>query len=108
MSWRDRWVKKLALQPRPSSVKQEGEPELEQRSPGAASGIIKQAKSPGSRVRFSAEDDRLLRSYVTEAAAAGRRIKGNKIYEELAEQVSHCIPRITTTVCLTTDAVPAS
>lgn len=42
----------------------------------------------GTRMPFSAEDDRILYDWVTDTERKGGRIKGNKLYEELAAIVS--------------------
>lgn len=41
-----------------------------------------------SRVRFTKEDDKLLTNYVKERAGGRHGSSGNKIYQELAEEVS--------------------
>lgn len=44
---------------------------------------------PRTRVRFTEEDDQLLTRYVKERVRAGKKERGNIIYLELEEEVSH-------------------
>jgi hypothetical protein len=103
-SWRDRWVKKLSLLPRPKAGNEDhdgGEDELddanEPPSPPTAAQVASQEpnrkattpKGVGSKTRtpFTEQDDKLLESYVGKCLAKGGRVLGNKIYLDFAEQV---------------------
>ncbi|KAJ9132148.1 Telomeric repeat-binding factor 2-interacting protein 1 [Pleurostoma richardsiae] len=103
-SWRDRWVRKLSLLPRPNLPEATSD-DVEAPAPPPPSAVAPQRTasraavqrqphypqpSQGSpRVKFTGEDDQLLLDYVQEARRNGKSVKGNKIYEELAEEHPH-------------------
>ncbi|KAL2021689.1 hypothetical protein VTK56DRAFT_6781 [Thermocarpiscus australiensis] len=107
-SWRDRWVKRLSLlyeegsevppqtQPPPRSwlVRESGvAPTSTAPSMGstsrAAPGQARRPSAVPGRVRFTEEDDRILREYVNLRVQQGEKAKGNRIYQELEEEYPH-------------------
>ncbi|KAI0015057.1 hypothetical protein F4780DRAFT_784509 [Xylariomycetidae sp. FL0641] len=75
-SWRDRWVKKLRLLPRPSVA--EDEFDLPPRNVQSA------GTGPRIRAKFTNEEDRILIEHVRDSLSEGLGLGGNKIYAELA------------------------
>ncbi|ORY61397.1 uncharacterized protein BCR38DRAFT_411274 [Pseudomassariella vexata] len=112
-SWRDRWVKKLSHVPRSSVPDDEGSPSggapaatpvaalgsapspsagratPTSSQPGTQNSRPSGGPSPGSaratRAKFSEEEDQLLIDYIRECKENGKRLSGNTIYQELAE-----------------------
>lgn len=72
-------------------------------SNGRAGPAVRAAK--GTRVPFTAEDDRLLETWVTDFKRRGGRILGNEIYIQLAEVVrpplSIYVPRRSVDILMT-------
>ena len=93
-SWRDRWAKKLSKLPRPNLADAElpvpaNDPPRLRQSPRRVPRKSQDGHSESvARVPFTEEDDKLLLKYVAEIRAANEPVRGNKIYEALAEEVS--------------------
>jgi len=69
--------------------------ELEDHRAGPASHVVREVGSRGptrkGRTPFSAEDDRILKSWVTDGERAGISVKGNELFKQLEEKVVfHC------------------
>ncbi|GAB1315656.1 hypothetical protein MFIFM68171_05866 [Madurella fahalii] len=113
-SWRDRWVKRLALLhekdlpaaplqiPAPSGPRSVVMPEATtaavppataaQRTASTAKGTpegVQRPDAPRGRVRFTEEDDKLLTNHVLQRCRDGEKEKGAKIYMELAAKYPH-------------------
>lgn len=110
-SWRDRWVKQFSHLPEeslrsyldtadPPSSPPAQQTDLPRQSaapsvppPGSRPRVPPVSQSPPQRVAprkrvpFSGEDDEILLEYVAQQVAAGRSDLGNKIYQELEEEV---------------------
>ncbi|KAK8069836.1 hypothetical protein PG994_006452 [Apiospora phragmitis] len=97
-SWRDRWVRKLSMKPRPNVPSEESkaqhaeEPEpMAGRQRTSASSQSQTPPSPAkqekkSRMRFTAEEDRQLTEYVLEKTANTGKDRGNKVFQEHANE----------------------
>lgn len=94
-SWRDRWLKTLALRNKMPAQQQAQQPDPPSSSPPSKSkrrGPLRPGVDPDrvvkSRIPFTEEDDSILRDWVKAYGTAGR--SGNKIYQALEEDVSTC------------------
>ncbi|KAK7942704.1 TRF2-interacting telomeric protein/Rap1 C terminal domain-containing protein [Apiospora aurea] len=97
-SWRDRWVKKVSMKPRPDVPCEEPEAQdAEETEPTAslqrtaASSRPQPTPSPvkqerKSRAKFTAEEDRELTQYVLERTANTGHDRGNKVFQEYADE----------------------
>ncbi|KAK8085118.1 hypothetical protein PG997_006389 [Apiospora hydei] len=97
-SWRDRWVKKVSMKPRPDvpgeepeaqdAVEPEPTASLQRTSassrPQPTPSPVKQERK--SRVKFTAEEDRELTQYVLERTANTGHDRGNKVFQEYADE----------------------
>ena len=78
--------------PAPAPVSKSSAAVATARRPAHASRIGDSGSSAATRLKFTKEDDELLKKYVFEASQSGRALKGNKIYVELAEEVREGLP----------------
>ncbi|KAK5653311.1 hypothetical protein OQA88_9002 [Cercophora sp. LCS_1] len=98
-SWRDRWAKTLSLQnrpeptrPEPASPPRASEP-VQRRGPQRIGSLAKASKAADGgrvikpRVRFTDEDDKILRDWVNTYGTD--RASGNKIYQDLEQEHPH-------------------
>ncbi|KAK8115948.1 hypothetical protein PG984_012450 [Apiospora sp. TS-2023a] len=108
-SWRDRWLKKVSLKRRPDVLGDDEEPELQPAEepiptagrqgttgssrPRPSPSLVKQEKKP--RTKFTAEEDEQLTAYVLEKTAKTGYDKGNKVFQEHANEVNRQFPQHT-------------
>ncbi|KAK7991678.1 hypothetical protein PG988_000472 [Apiospora saccharicola] len=99
-SWRDRWLKKVSLKPRPDVLGDDEEPEVQHAEepvptagrqgttrssrPRPSPSLVKQETKP--RTKFTAEEDEQLTAYVLEKTAKTGHDKGNKVFQEHANE----------------------
>lgn len=66
--------------------------------PAAVAGTVtyvpRSSGVPNTKVPYTEEEDRVLTEYVLARAQAGQKVSGNKIYQELEEQVSLLVAQL--------------
>ncbi|KAK7931545.1 hypothetical protein PG985_002257 [Apiospora marii] len=83
-SWRDRWLKKVSLKPRPDISSEKKTGSSTSRRPSTNGYLVKQEKKP--RTKFTAEEDAQLTAYVLEKTAKTGYDRGNKVFQEHANE----------------------